>query len=108
MDFTNITNLPIVDLEGVEAELRPVFDPALRVFSVQLWVDGEPRGIHGLTSDFRYADEPLEEIDAFLAERGVRALTGEEAVLLYAGLIHAKGGPDWTTFQIQVAAAEQA
>ncbi|MET8680968.1 hypothetical protein ABZW18_26155 [Streptomyces sp. NPDC004647] len=110
MDFTNITRLPIVDLEAIEAvhaELRPIFDPVLRTFSVQLWKDSEPSGNHGLTDNFRYADEPLEAIDAFLAESGVRALTRAEAVLLYAGLVHAKGGPDWAIFQMQVAAAEQ-
>lgn len=111
MDFTNITSLPVNDLESIEpvyAELRPVYDPRLRTFSVQLWVSGEPSGIHGLVEHFQYADEPLEAIDAFLAEHGVRALTGDEAVLLYAGLVHAKGGPGWQIFQMQVAAAEQA
>ncbi|MFD8269180.1 hypothetical protein [Streptomyces althioticus] len=110
LDLTNITRLPIIDLEAIEpvnAELRPVYDRVLRTFSVQLWKDGEPSGIHGLTDNFRYADEPMEAIDAFLAERGVRALTGDEAVLLYAGLVHAKGGPDWQIFQMQLAAAEQ-
>ncbi|QDN84436.1 hypothetical protein FNV61_00150 (plasmid) [Streptomyces sp. RLB3-6] len=100
----------MVDLEAsgvVNAELRPVFDPALRTFSVQLWKDGEPSGIHGLIDNFRYADEPLEAVDAFLAERGVRALTGDEAVLLYAGLVRAKGGPDWQMFLMDVAASRQ-
>ncbi|CAM5375312.1 putative protein OS=Streptomyces fumanus OX=67302 GN=GCM10018772_70270 PE=4 SV=1 [Streptomyces fumanus] len=110
LDLTNITRLPIIDctaIESVNAELRPVYDRMLRTFSVQLWKDGEPSGIHGLTDNFRYADQPLEAIDAFLAERGVRALTDDEAVLLYAGLVHAKGGPDWEIFQMQLAAAEQ-
>ena len=110
MDFTNITRLPIDDFEAGEpvcAELRPVFDPALRTFSVQLWKDDEPSGIHGLTDNFRYAEQPLEAIDAFLAERGVRALTSDEAVLLFAGLVHAKGGPDWQALVMGIAAAEQ-
>ncbi|MFV8133165.1 hypothetical protein [Streptomyces syringium] len=109
MDFNNITRLPVNDPEAivpVYAELRPVYDPALRLFSVQLWVSGEPCGIHGLTDNFEYAEEPLEAIDLFLAERGVRALTGEEAVLLYAGLLHAKGGPDWQMFVMDVAAEQ--
>lgn len=109
-DFENMAALRLADAvlgEDVKVELRPVFDPALRTFSVQLWKDDSPSGIHGLTDNFRYADEPMEAIDAFLAERGVRALTGEEAVLLYAGLVHAKGGPDWQIFQMQLAALEQ-
>ncbi|MFJ2589659.1 hypothetical protein [Streptomyces sp. NPDC087538] len=104
-DFSTLDRLA---LDGTAVVLRPVFDPRLHTFSVQLWEDGEPGGIHGLVEYFRYADELLEAIDAFLAEHGVRALTGDEAVLLYAGLVQAKGGPDWVIFQMQVAAAEQA
>lgn len=106
MDLNNLTRLPIVDLEAIEAvraELRPVYDPRLRTFPVQLWTDGEPAGIHGLAEEFRFADEALEAIDGFLADRGVRRLTQEEAVLLYAGLVHAKGGADWQLLQMQAA-----
>ncbi|MFD8415444.1 hypothetical protein ACFV2Q_27400 [Streptomyces sp. NPDC059650] len=92
VDFTDLTR---ISLAGTDAVLYPIFHPALRTFSVQLWVSGEPSGIHGLTDNFRYADEPLEAIDAFLAERDVRALTEDEAVLLCAGLVQAKGGADW-------------
>ncbi|CUW33432.1 MULTISPECIES: hypothetical protein [Streptomyces] len=109
-DFENLGPLRLADAvqgEDITVELRPVYDPALRIFSVQLWKDDSPSGIHGLTDQFRYADEPLEAIDAFLAENDVRALTGDEAVLLYAGLVRAKGGPDWQIFQMKVAAAEQ-
>jgi hypothetical protein len=109
VDFESLDCLPIVDLESivaVYAELRPVFDPRLRTFSVQLWEDGCPSGIHGLGDNFRCADEPLEAIDAFLAEQGVRALTEKEAALLYAGLVRAKGGPDWVLFLMQFAARQ--
>ncbi|MEV5205711.1 hypothetical protein [Streptomyces sp. NPDC053720] len=106
MDLNNLTCLPIVDLKAIEAvhaELRPVYDPRLRTFSVQLWKDGELAGIHGLAEEFRFADEPLEAIDGFLADRGARSLTQEKAVLLYAGLVHAKGGADWQHLQMQAA-----
>ncbi|MDX2692211.1 hypothetical protein [Streptomyces ipomoeae] len=96
-----------VKLDDVNAELRPVYDPALRTFSVQLWKAGEPAGIHGLTDNFRYADEPLEAIDAFLAERDVRAVTNEEAAFLYAGLVRAKGGPDWQILLMDITAGQQ-
>lgn len=107
MDFNIDTLGAPVQLEDAKAELRPVYDPALRTFSVQLWKGGEPGGIHGLTDNFRYADEPLEAIDAFLAERDVRALTGEEAAWLYAGLVHAKGGPDWQILLMNITASQQ-
>ncbi|WP_158939351.1 hypothetical protein [Streptomyces sp. NRRL S-87] len=103
IDFENLSRLPLSDPDGAEAanaELRPVFDPVLRTFSVQLWKDGEPSGIHGLTDTFQYADEPLEAIDAFLADNGVRALTEDETVLLYAGLVRSKGGSDWLMLQM--------
>jgi hypothetical protein len=74
------------------SRLIPVFDPRLRTFSVQLWQDGEPCGIHGLTDNFQRASEPLEAIDVFLASSGVRALTEEEAQLLLDGLGRAENG----------------
>ncbi|MGY5099500.1 hypothetical protein [Streptomyces sp. 900105245] len=107
MNFTLDTLGAPVRLDDATAELRPVYDPRLRTFSVQLWKDNEPHGIHGLTETFRYADEPLMTIDAFLAERGVRALTGEEAAWLYAALVHAKGGPDWELLVMSIAGGEQ-
>lgn len=107
MDFNIDTLGAPVQLDDANAELRPVYDPRLRTFSVQLWTGGEPSGIHGLCDNFRYADEPLEAIDAFLAERGVRALTGEEAAWLYAGLVHAKGGPDWQMLVMDITSGQQ-
>ncbi|MEU8828868.1 hypothetical protein [Streptomyces sp. NPDC048636] len=103
----NFDNLDRLALDGTVV-LRPVFDPRLRTFSIQLWKNGEPGGIHGLIETFRYADEPLETIDAFLADHGVRAVTDEEAALLYAGLVQAKGGPDWALLLISIGADEQA
>ncbi|GAA1600907.1 hypothetical protein [Streptomyces globosus] len=97
MDFTNLRRIP---LSGTDAVLHPIYDPALRTFSVQLSVDDEPRGIHGLADSFRSADEPLEAIDAFLAERDVRPITEDEAELLYAGLAQAEGGADWYLLQL--------
>ncbi|CAM5443583.1 hypothetical protein SALBM311S_11630 [Streptomyces alboniger] len=103
----NALDLTRIALDGTNAELRPVFDPVLRTFSVQLWKGGEPSGIHGLTDAFRYPDEPLELIDAFLAEQGVRAVTGDEAVVVYAGPRLRQGWPDWALLQMEVAASQQ-
>ncbi|MFF4173645.1 hypothetical protein [Streptomyces sp. NPDC001744] len=102
-DFSTLDRLA---LDGTNVVLRPVFDPRLYTFSVQLWEDGQPGGIHGLVEHFRYADQPVETIDAFLAENGVRATTGEEAALLYAGLVQAKGGPDWALLLLSIGADE--
>ncbi|MBV6700292.1 hypothetical protein KV557_24835 [Kitasatospora aureofaciens] len=99
MDFTTLDRLT---LEGTTAVLKPVYDPVLRTFSVQLWEDGKPSGIHGLIDPFQYADEPLEGINDFLAEAELRPLTVDEQFQLYAGLVKAKGGPDWQLFLFQV------
>ncbi|MDG5807886.1 hypothetical protein P9869_35620 [Streptomyces ossamyceticus] len=107
MEFTIDTLGSPLKLDDVNAELQPVYDPVLRTFSVQLWKDGEPAGIHGLIENFRYADEPLEAIDAFLAKQDIRAVTGEEAAWLYAGLVHAKGGPDWQILLMDITAGQQ-
>ncbi|UZI33964.1 hypothetical protein [Streptomyces sp. VB1] len=103
IDFSALDRLA---LDGTGVVLRPVFDPRLRAFSVQLWENGEPGGIHGLGEHFQYADEPVDSIDAFLAERNVRATTREEAALLYAGLVQAKGGPDWGLLLMSIGADE--
>ncbi|MFJ6889917.1 hypothetical protein ACIQRC_34430 [Streptomyces californicus] len=103
----DLSTLNRLALDGTDVVLRPVFDPSLRIFSVQLWENDEIRAVHGWTDNFRDADEPLEAIDAFLAERGVRAVTDEEAVLLYAGLVQAEGGVDWQIMQMQIAAQGQ-
>ncbi|GGO98350.1 hypothetical protein [Wenjunlia tyrosinilytica] len=105
IDFATLNRL---GLDGTDIELRPVFDPRLRTFSIQLWENGEPGGIHGLTDNFRGADEPLEAIGAFLADNGVRAVTDEEAALLYAGLVQAKGGPDWEILLLSIGADDRA
>lgn len=98
MDFT----FGPVTLDDAHVELRPVYDPVLRTFSVQLWKDGEPAGIHGLIEAFPYPDEATEAIDAFLTAHDVRELTGEETVQLYGGLLAAKGGPDYQLFVMQL------
>ncbi|MEV4438106.1 hypothetical protein AB0K09_03660 [Streptomyces sp. NPDC049577] len=84
-------------------ELRPVFDPVLRTFSVQLWSDGEPAGIHGLVEPFFFADEAVEEINDYLLQHGVRALTFAESVRLYGALLAAKDpdGPDFQLFLME-------
>lgn len=102
-DFSTLDRLA---LDGTDVVLRPVFDPRLRTFSIQLWEGGQPGGIHGLVEHFRYADQPVDSIDAFLAENGVRAVTDEEAALLYAGLVQAKGGPDWALLLMSIGADE--
>ncbi|GGY71093.1 hypothetical protein GCM10010363_60290 [Streptomyces omiyaensis] len=98
MDFTQLTCIPV---DGTDVTLRPVYDPVLRSFSVHIR-QGDVIYPLGLDGGFTYADEPLAAIDEALAEVGVRELTGEEAVFLYAGLVHAKGGPDWHIFRQQV------
>ncbi|MFJ8133365.1 hypothetical protein [Streptomyces hydrogenans] len=86
------------------AELRPIFDPQLRTFSVQLWKNGEPTAIHGLTTPYRYADEAVEEIVPFLAEHSIRPLTTPEMYRLYGALLRAKNpdGPDFQLFLMQI------
>ncbi|MEU3433079.1 hypothetical protein [Streptomyces sp. NPDC006863] len=88
----DLSTLNRLALDGTDVVLRPVFDPSLRTFSVQLWENDEIRAVHGAVGEFLLADEPVAFIDDFLAEQGVRATTGDEAALLYAGLIWAEGG----------------
>ncbi|MFI9214313.1 hypothetical protein ACIGW7_40060 [Streptomyces sp. NPDC053253] len=95
MDFEQLTRIPV---EGADVTLRPVFDPALHSYSVQIR-RGEALFPIGLDGAFKAADEVMEAIDPELAKLGVRELTGEEAVLLYAGLVHAKGGADWVNLR---------
>lgn len=97
-----------IKLAETNAELRPVFDPVLLTYSVQLWKGGQPAGIHGLIDDFRYPDQALGTVNDFLAESDVRKATEDELFQLYAGLVQAKGGRDWALFQMQIAEAEQA
>ncbi|MFI9311200.1 hypothetical protein [Streptomyces triculaminicus] len=80
------------------AELRPVYDPALRTFCVQLWRDGEIAGSYGLTESFPDAQELVETIDPFLAKNGVRPLELAEMARLYGGLLAAQDGPDFQLF----------
>ena len=88
-----------VQLQDENAELRPLFDPARRTYSVQLWKRGELSATHGTTDNFRYPDEPLKAIDAFLREHGItRPITDDEAFRVRAGLTYAKGGRDWDVF----------
>ncbi|MET8661396.1 MULTISPECIES: hypothetical protein [Streptomyces] len=112
MDFSTITDsIPIpysVGNEVVHTELRPGFDSAHRLFFVQLWEDGRLLAVHGRTDNFRHAEEPLEAIDAFLADHGVPAVTDEEAVRVYAGLVQAEGGEGWRLMQLLTALRDQA
>ncbi|MEU7046796.1 hypothetical protein AB0A77_37945 [Streptomyces varsoviensis] len=88
-----------VELDGEDAELRPIFDPDSRTYSVQLWKAGELAATHGTTDNFRYSEEPLEAIDAFLSEQGItRAITDDEAFRVRAGLKYARGGMEWAAF----------
>ncbi|UQI49790.1 hypothetical protein M1P56_35910 (plasmid) [Streptomyces sp. HU2014] len=80
------------------AELRPVYDPALRTFCVQLWNNGEPAGSYGLVESFPDAEELVETIDGFLAKHDVRPLDLPEMARLYGALLAAKGGPDFQLF----------
>ncbi|MGW3200015.1 hypothetical protein ACWDBD_36720 [Streptomyces sp. NPDC001118] len=96
-----------VTLADAGVELRPVFDPAQRLFNVQVWRGNEPVAIHGLTEEFEYADDAAESIGEFLAEHGIRDLTGEELITLYGGLLKAEGGVDYQLFAMQVARSQQ-
>lgn len=87
---------PVV-LADAATELRPVFDPAVG-FVVHVWIDDAPAGVHGLFDAYQHADQPLATLDRFLSEYGVRALTGDERVRLYCGLMQAKGGADYDKF----------
>ncbi|WP_051857026.1 MULTISPECIES: hypothetical protein [Streptomyces] len=84
--------------------LRATFDPALRCYGVQLWIDGEPHGIHGLAETLRSPREALAGIDQFLDKHGERRLRqGEVATLAatldrlgYPGLSRSSGIHEWT------------
>ncbi|MEU8623115.1 hypothetical protein [Streptomyces sp. NPDC048623] len=95
------------EVDGVK--LRPVFDPVLRTFAVQLWKDGEPAGIHGLTKPYQYADEAVEEINDYLAKEGIRRLTLPEMVRLYGALLRDKNpnGADFQIFLMQIRDAQK-
>uniref|UniRef100_UPI003F492CEB hypothetical protein n=1 Tax=Streptomyces chartreusis TaxID=1969 RepID=UPI003F492CEB len=73
------------------ARLVPVFDPALRTFSVQLWKSGVPASIHGLIEDFTDANTAGESINAFLQSAKVRELTSQELSELVKELALIKG-----------------
>ncbi|QKZ23846.1 hypothetical protein [Streptomyces chartreusis] len=72
-------------------KLVPVYDPALRTFSVQLWKSGAPAGIHGLIEDFTDANKAVESINAFLQTAQVRELTNQELSDLGQELVLIKG-----------------
>ncbi|MFF2779449.1 hypothetical protein ACFVU3_31700 [Streptomyces sp. NPDC058052] len=105
MTSTEATQFGPLNIDG--AELRPIFDPRLRTFSVQLWKSGEPTDIHGLTTPYQYADEAVEEIFPFLAKHSLRPLTTPEMYRLYGALLRAKNpeGPDFQLFLMQIKGA---
>ncbi|MEU8530092.1 hypothetical protein AB0C77_31615 [Streptomyces sp. NPDC048629] len=91
-----------ITLDGADCRLRPTFDSVLRTYSVQLWKGEEPFGIHGLLGDFKFPENVLEGLDDFLGKAGVRELTADEHFQVYAGLVRAKGGPDWALFLVKL------
>jgi len=94
MDFTS----PIMLDENTE--LKPVFDPAFRCFSAQLWKNGEPAGLCGMVHEFTHPDDLMEAVDSFLVERGANPLTEEQMAHFGGALIMAKGGPDAMLLQM--------
>ncbi|MFC1435324.1 hypothetical protein ACEZDB_32260 [Streptacidiphilus sp. N1-3] len=76
-------------------QLRPAYDPQQYTFSIQLWTDGEPGGIHGLVERFAHPDDLLGTLDAFLETKGVRHINEGEYGALCRSVYEAKGGPDW-------------
>ncbi|MFI8365258.1 hypothetical protein ACIGD1_34540 [Streptomyces sp. NPDC085612] len=104
MDFTQLTSIPV---EGTDVTLCPLYDRVLRTFCVNIRTSGKIFPL-GLDAAFSHADEVLEAIDEALAAVGVRELTGDEAGLLYLGLLKARGGADWQLFCLTPDEAEQA
>ncbi|MEV6357976.1 hypothetical protein [Streptomyces hydrogenans] len=88
-------------LDGTDVTLHPVYDPVLHVFCVRVRRDGVIYPI-GMGDSLQYADQVLAVIDDELARLGIRPLTGEESVYLYAGLVEAKGGPDWAIVRQEI------
>ncbi|WP_052434172.1 hypothetical protein [Streptacidiphilus melanogenes] len=82
-----------------QTQLRPVFDPRLYCYSIQLWVDGQPGGIHGLVEQFPHPDDVMDTLNAFLEENQIRHITSEEYSALCRSLIEAKDGPEWALIQ---------
>ncbi|WP_327286664.1 hypothetical protein [Streptomyces sp. NBC_01205] len=91
------------------AELQPVFDPCLRVFSVNLSKDGKYAGNFGMHEVIAYADEVVEDVNPFLDQHGVRPLTLPEMVHLYGALLAAKNphGPDFLLFRMEFERGQQ-
>ncbi|WP_416974623.1 hypothetical protein [Streptomyces sp. 4F14] len=83
-----------------KTHIRPVFDPVLRSFTVQLWTDGEPAGTLGADSIFLHPDDILDEIDGFLETHGRSPLTENQGAEFCGMLIMAKGGPDAMLLQM--------
>ena len=83
-------------------QLKAVFDPALRYFSVQLWKDGEPAGLLGMVGQFTHPDDVLDAVDEFLTEKGESPLTEQQMARFGGMLITAKGGPDAAMLQLAI------
>ena len=78
-----------------KTQLRPAYDPRRYTFSIQLWTDGKPGGIHGLPARFAHPDDLLDTLDAFLETKEVRHINESEYRALCRSVYEAKGGPDW-------------
>lgn len=95
------TDFTCLALDGTGATLRLVYDPVLSSFCVQVHQDGAICPI-GMDGSLQYADQVLAVIDDELARLDIRPITDEESVYLYAGLVQAKGGPDWAIVRQEI------
>ncbi|MEU8828867.1 hypothetical protein [Streptomyces sp. NPDC048636] len=90
-----------ITLPDADAELRPGCEANAGTFTVQLWMDGELLDTLGADESYSDAQDVIDAVDGFLDQYDVRWLIRSEAALLYAGLLEAKGGEDFTDFLLE-------
>ncbi|MFE3601390.1 hypothetical protein [Streptomyces sp. NPDC059142] len=81
-------------------QLTPVYERFFKRFAVLLSVNGQVVGIHGLMGGEGYstAEEAVTDIQTFLSEHGVPAISGDQEAQLYVGLLAAENGSAFRLF----------
>ncbi|MFF3265301.1 hypothetical protein ACFYWO_39835 [Streptomyces sp. NPDC002932] len=98
-----VTFGPLLLDDEANLQLKPTFEPALRLYYVELWKDGAVLDVHGSGEWLETAAYAVDTVDAFLAEHDVRPLTAMERADLHGGLLQAKGGAGYEVLTRQIA-----